>query len=139
MGTKFKEADKQAVRALHVQLKADFPKAFGATDSNPFYRPVALKIGVHKDIMAAYPALPTPILRQFIKWYVYTPEYLQLIAPEAKRFDLAGLEVGEVTKDEIAHAQMLIAQFALRKGKKVEPAEVAKTSPTGLVESVRQG
>jgi sRNA-binding protein len=139
MGIRFKEADKQAVRALHTQLKTDFPKAFGVPDGKPFYRPVALKIGVHKDIMAAYPELPRPILRQFIKWYVYTPEYLQLIVPEAKRFDLAGLEVGEVTKDEIAHAQMLLAKFALRKGEKVEIAEVSQASSTVLVESVRQG
>jgi sRNA-binding protein len=115
MGNKPTEVEKQAVRALHARLQADYPKAFGSSSDQPFHRLAPLRRGIHKDIMDACPDVPPATVRRFVKWYVYTPEYLMLSVAGAKRLDLIGHPDGEVTSSEAEHAQMILAKFAARR------------------------
>jgi ProP effector len=117
------EIEKQAVRALHARLQADFPKAFGGSGDHPFHRIAPLRRGVHKDIMAACPDIAPATVRLFVNWYVYTPEYLKLSVAGAERIDLVGNPDGEVTAQEADHAQMVLAKYAAKRSSKAAASD----------------
>ncbi len=123
MGAKLNKAEREALQALHVRLKSDYPKAFGGAAEQPFHRVAPLKRGIHKDIVAAYPDVSMMTVRKFINWYVYTPEYLRLTVLGAARVDLSGEAAGEVTGAEVEHAQTVLAKLAQRPGTPLRKAD----------------
>ena len=65
-----------------------------------------IKVGIHQDLFALNLAEPPTkkIMRKAIACYVNTPNYLSTIIKGAKRIDLKGEPVGEVTAAEAAGA-----------------------------------
>lgn len=128
MGSKVK-VERQTIQALQMRLRSDYPEAFGSPDASPFHRVAPLKLGIHRDIVAAYPDLTSGVVRQFINWYVYTPEYLRLSAAGASRIDLSGSPAGTVSVSEAAYAEEVLAKLSKRHGGIREPGEPSRPAP----------
>lgn len=130
MGTRITTVERKALQALHIRLRSDYPKAFGNADASPYHRVAPLKLGIHRDIVTAYPDVASGLVRKFINWYVYTPEYLRLSALGTTRIDLSGAAAGVVSASEAAYAQTVLSKLSERRGGLRSPREEA--SPCSL-------
>ena len=63
-----------------------------------------LKIGIHRDLIAAIPEVSPKRLRAALGWYAGSWAYLKNMTAGAARIDLNGQSAGEVTAEEAAAA-----------------------------------
>lgn len=83
---------------MREELARRFPKLFtpkGAEDRTK--KP--LKIGIHQDLFKVFPEVSPKVIRLALFDYIQGPKYLKACYDGAKRYDLDGNEVGEVTRE----------------------------------------
>ena len=108
-----------AVIALLAEL---YPKCFSVYEGRR--RP--LKIGIHKDILAAVDGALTPLeLGKALGAYCSNQVYLSHTRTGAWRLDLDGKSAGVVTADEEAHAKATLAGIKAKKEARTATAKVA--------------
>jgi len=102
------------VKALQGQLTAIWPAVFNPAN------PVALKIGIFRDLIAAMPGTDSKLLGQAIGRFTSRAAYQNLILTAGSpRYDLDGDQCGTVTAEEVdrlleqrrRHAQKLAKRF----------------------------
>lgn len=104
-------------RELLGRLCERFPNCFASERQN--IRPLA--IGTQQALRAALADDPdfqdTPgwQLRQALAIYTRSPAYLQALADKRPRIDLQGLQVGEVSDEEQAHARQRLEEVRARR------------------------
>ena len=86
--------------AIGAMLIERFPQCFVLARNRK--RP--LKIGIHRDLIAAIPEVPPKRLRAALGWYAGSWAYLKNMTAGAARIDLNGQSAGEVTAEEAATA-----------------------------------
>jgi sRNA-binding protein len=86
--------------AIGAMLIERFPQCFVLARDRK--RP--LKIGIHRDLIAAIPEVPPKRLRAALGWYAGSWAYLKNMTAGAARIDLNGQSAGEVTAEEAAAA-----------------------------------
>src|SRR5262245_15876337 len=112
----------QAVTAAIALLAERYPKCFSVYEGRR--RP--LKIGIHKDILAAVDGALTPLeLGKALGAYCSNPVYLGHTRKGAWRLDLDGNPAGVVTADEEAHAKATLAGIGAKKNAKRAAAKAA--------------
>lgn len=99
-------------------------------ESSPTFRdfkPVALRID--KAIMARFPEIDRKVVRTAMRIHTASTRYLKSMEKATQRFDLDGVEAGEVTEEHRAHAALTLkerfAEIARRKREKLQ-AEAAR-------------
>lgn len=86
-------------------VKQHQPDLFDAKDPSP------LAIGVHKQIIAAFPDLKPCAVTQFLRiWTRREPYRKALAADGGHRFDLSGVDAGEVSESDRQHAIEMLAK-----------------------------
>jgi len=122
---KMNEANKlrdTTVAAVIALLAETFPKCFSVYQ--PRRRP--LKIGIHKDILAAVDGALTPLeLGRGLGAYCSNQAYLEHTRTGAWRLDLDGKPAGVVTADEEAHAKATLAGIRAKKDARTAAAKAA--------------
>lgn len=105
-----------------------FPSTFAIWRTTP--KP--LKVGIHKDLRAAFPDTGRAYIGVTLQRYTHTRRYLECLVEGAERVDLDGTVVGAVTAEHAtlarkAHAELL-AHRAVRDARiakqKSEPKQV---------------
>ena len=86
--------------AIGAMLIECFPQCFVLARDRK--RP--LKIGIHRDLIAAIPEVSPKRLRAALGWYAGSWAYLKNMTAGAARIDLNGQSAGEVTAGEAAAA-----------------------------------
>jgi sRNA-binding protein len=99
---------KSAIQTIDI-FRARVPRCFAR------HHPIPLKIGIHLDIAAALPELPTTDIGRGLKFYVSRFVYLESCIEGATRIDLNGDPAGVVSAAEAANAQRWLAKR--RKGR----------------------
>jgi ProP effector len=113
-------ADGAAVLEL---LAERFPNSFALHQNRR--RP--LKVGIHKDIVAALDGAVMPAeLCAALRCYVRSAGYLRSMVAGADRIDLDGRPCGTVTEDEAEYASMTLAR---RKANAAATAPKAADTP----------
>lgn len=79
--------------------------------------PVPLKVGIHSDLVAAYPGIKPWRLGEVLRWLVNRRAYLTKCFPGAVRFGLDGPS-GTITEQQAQHAK---DRFAERNSKARDP------------------
>lgn len=96
-------------RKVHELLKATYPTVFGD-------QRVPLKIGIHKDILAAHPEIDPKALGAFMRYWARGWGYLRALQEDnAMRVDLTGEAAGAVTDGEKADAARNLSYSRARK------------------------
>src|SRR5262249_12241240 len=113
-------ARREAVAAAIALLAELYPKCFSIYEGRR--RP--LKIGIHKDILAAVDGVITPAeLHGALGFYCSNPVYLGHLRKGAWRLDLNGEPAGGVTRDEAAHAREMLARIKTKKANRAMAAK----------------
>jgi sRNA-binding protein len=116
------QSHNQAVTAAIALLAETFPKCFSVYEGRR--RP--LKIGIHKDILAAVNGALTPLeLGKALGAYCSNKVYLGHTRKGAWRLDLDGKPAGIVTADEEAHAKATLAGIRAKKEARTATAKTA--------------
>jgi ProP effector len=116
------QSHNQAVTAAIALLAETFPKCFSVYEGRR--RP--LKIGIHKDILAAADGALTPLeLGKPLGAYCSNKVYLGHTRKGAWRLDLDGKPAGIVTADEEAHAKATLAGIRAKKEARTATAKTA--------------
>lgn len=111
MGTRSTPESRRARDEFHKMLVQNHPKTFGGIDKW-HHRLVPLKVGIHKDLIAAYPDIPWKTIRHFLNWYMWTPQYLKLTKIEgAPRIDLDGNTAGVVTPEQAKWSEQMLERY----------------------------
>jgi len=119
-----------AAIALLAEL---YPKCFSVYEGRR--RP--LKIGIHKDILAAVDGALTPLeLSRALGIYCSNPAYLGHTRKGAWRLDLDGNPAGTVTADEEAHAKATLA--GIRTKKEVRTAAAKATAQPAIPQPAKR-
>ena len=87
-----------------------------------------LKIGIRPDLSTAL-EIPLELTPKFLKIYCGSQAYLKLQLPGAKRYDLKGIEAGEVTEREAGIAAEMLAKIEERKSLRKSSKKPARKSP----------
>jgi sRNA-binding protein len=117
----------QAVTAAIALLAETFPRCFSVYEGRR--RP--LKIGIHKDILAAVDgALTLPELSKALGAYCSNHVYLGHTRKGAWRLDLDGKPAGTVTADEEAHAKATLVGIRAKKEARAATAPAAAQPAT---------
>ena len=102
-----------AGRVLPIWVER-FPSTFAIWRTTP----KSLKVGIHKDLMAALPATGRAYIGITLQRYTHTRRYLECLIEGAERVDLGGIVVGIVTAEAAAIARKehteLLAHRAVR-------------------------
>lgn len=121
---------KREVLPMREEFARRFPKLFtpkGAKDRTK--KP--LKIGIHEDLFKEFPEVAPKTIRLALFDYIQGPKYLKACYDGAKRYDLEGNEVGEVTRENRMYLLRLEEQnqrhFKMRM-KNAKPIKQDKTS-----------
>jgi ProP effector len=114
--------------ALIRYLSGKWPTAFDATAPKP------LKIGIRDDIREIEAELSDEDLSTALRVYTRTATYLEALRPGAKRVDLAGNQVGEVSEAEAATALAWL-RARLAKEKVAKPPK-PRAEPEPVLEPV---
>ena len=97
------ESEAQFVTVPPLDLPALYPACFDLSNPRP------LKFGVHKDLVAA--GYNRREVRLSLNMYCWQEGYLSSMQAGARRTDLQGQAVGEVTEAEAAVAQAKLVSF----------------------------
>jgi sRNA-binding protein len=123
-GKKVRDTTVAAVIAL---LAETFPQCFSVYEGRR--RP--LKIGIHKEILAAVNGALTPLeLGRALGAYCSNQVYLSHTRTGAWRLDLDGNPAGVVTADEEAHAKAMLAGIRAKKEASTATAKAAAQPAT---------
>src|SRR5262245_35267721 len=116
------QSHNQAATAGIALLAEFYPQCFSVYEGRR--RP--LKIGIHKDILAAVNGALTPLeLHRALGIYCSNPVYLSNTRSGAWRLDLDGNPAGVVTADEEAHAKATLASIRAKKEARTATAKAA--------------
>ena len=100
---RLKEDQETALRNLNdtkAWLEATFPEVFD------FAHPKPLKLGIHRDILAAHSGHPAKTqIRKALKHYTQSVAYRQALLAEEGRYNLKGEKVEEITQGHKTYAQ----------------------------------
>ena len=105
-------------------LRELFPKVFPIRRSE--IRP--LKIGVHRDLMAALGEDLEPAIRAALRYYTRWHHYQRALTLYKARFGLDGLPAGEVTEEHQNTARLNVERY--RKKAELKAAKVDSFTPT---------
>ena len=104
-------------------LEEKYPNCFVPFRSHIPIKP--LKKGILKDVMAVAEnysdEIPKIYFKNYLTAYVNRPSYLKCIKTGAKRVDLEGNAVGEVTEDEFNYSQNRQKEKIKKLKKKKDP------------------
>jgi ProP effector len=126
----------QAIAAVLQQLMTRWPQTFSAYPAA--VRPLAR--GIDKDLVAQLPGCSRRQIGFALTWWQRQrrPTYWQALARGGPRYDLEGNARGEVTPEEQAEAQRLLAEYAAHRqarraqGRRAaEPRPPADAGPSG--------
>jgi ProP effector len=98
----------EVIRDLIDMLVAKYPATFSIKDRKP------LKIGIHKDLIAAEPeiaALGFPARRKLLSTYCGHRFYLKNVIAGVDRVDLNGEPTGKPTDEHIVEARRQLASY----------------------------
>jgi sRNA-binding protein len=110
------EEQKAEANAFHLLLAERFPKAI-VHPSMRFKGVRPLKVGIDKDIAAAFPDVPRAIQRVFLSFYVGNPLYTRACTMEGNaRVDLDGEAVGRVRPEHVVTANRKREAYLASKG-----------------------
>jgi ProP effector len=111
----------------YAWLTEHYPAAFPR--ERPDIRP--LKIGIREDIQAAHPELDPGEARRMLACWCGRPSYQRAVRRGGPRIDLAGEAAGEVSPEQMAHAEEVLKAIRLKKAAAAaqKPAE-ARSAPT---------
>jgi ProP effector len=113
---------RDAIAAAIALLAERWPKCFAVYEGRR--RP--LKLGIHKDILAAVDGALTPLeLGRALGAYCSNKVYLSNTRTGAWRLDLDGNPAGIVTADEEAHAKATLAGIRAKKEARTAAATAA--------------
>jgi ProP effector len=116
------QSHNQAVTAAIALLAETFPKCFSVYEGRR--RP--LKLGIHKNILAAVDGALTPLeLGKALGAYCANRVYLGHTRTGAWRLDLDGNPAGVVTANEEAHAKATLAGIRAKKEARTATAKAA--------------
>lgn len=90
----------QTIRSIRAELVERFPKAFCPKGAQK----VPLKIGINRDIKAAWPEVSSKHLRMAMFDYTRGFKYVANMKAGAERIDLDGQPAGAVSDDDAADA-----------------------------------
>src|SRR5262245_50086690 len=74
-------------------------------------RPRPLKIGTREDMLARYPHADQHEIAAWLSPWTRTSEYLKQLTRSKHRYDLDGMEVGEIRETERAYARFTLAMI----------------------------
>jgi len=121
--------DADSTEAPYAWLQDRYPVAFPLEHAR--VRP--LKVDIRLDILAAHPELTPQALKKMLAIWCGRPTYQKALMRGGPRVDLHGDPAGEVTPEQMAHAQerlkVLSERAKERKGAATKPVE-ARTAPT---------
>jgi ProP effector len=129
-------SDLAATQALIELLAEQFPRAFFVFQRRR--RP--LKLGIHRDIIAALDGAITPEeLSAALRYYVGNACYLRACRAGAERIDLAGEAAGAVTPEESANSAAVLARRKAKDSRisvsgKAKPEPVSSPRRIGLAD-----
>ena len=99
----------------------EFPEVFACKETK------LLKVGIHLDIAKKLDLEITEI-KGFLRMYCTGGKYLEAHTQGAKRYDLDGNEIEEVTEDQIAFVQKVLVKRAKKKQAQKQEKEIKKAS-----------
>jgi ProP effector len=88
-----------------------------------------LKIGIHRDILAAMPELAESDVSRALKFYVTRFGYLASCIENSPRIDLNGESAGVVSAAEAANAQRWLSKRRNRRPRPTPPPAAAASPP----------
>ena len=124
--------DADSTEAPYAWLQDRYPLAFPRERGD--IRP--LKVDIRLDILEAHPELTQQALKKMLAIWCGRPTYQKALMRGGPRVDLHGLPVGEVTPEQMAHAQerlkVLSERAKERKEAATKPVEAQKAATPTL-------
>ena len=107
-------SNQEAVQATLSQLFNEFPRCFRKTSLKP------LKLGILSDLFEHYAKFSSETcskkkLRQAVKYYTNSEQYLFKTRQGMRRIDLVGQHQGEVTEQEQGYADQRLREIKRHK------------------------
>jgi sRNA-binding protein len=112
---------------------ADVPYVFKATKS-----PRVLKVGIHHDLLAAYPGTDRWVLWRWLRWWTRSSYYVRRLAEANNRHGLDGIDVAPITERDKKHARRRITKRPPKIERRTVPTRPVLSLPPKLPGGVEQ-